>query len=176
MTWCRGRGLWSTRSWRPSAYCGVATTRSVEPHRLVHTGRRWYLVAWDRHREDWRTFRADRIKPDLTTGDRFKPRQPPAQDIAAYVSRAVSLNPYPYRARVILNAAAAEVAEKIPPTVGVLEAIDEGKCLLQTGAQSLDILAVWMAIIGVDFEIQEPLELVDRIREVAARFNRATAS
>ena len=140
----------------------------------MHTGRRWYLVAWDRDREDWRTFRVDRVDPELSTGARFTPRPPPAEDIGAYVSRAVSLAPYPYRAQVILNAPVAEVAERIPPTVGVIEALDENRCVLQTGSQSLDILAMWMGIIGVDFEVQEPAELVEQIRQVADRFNRAT--
>jgi predicted DNA-binding transcriptional regulator YafY len=153
---------------------GAATTRSVEPHRLVHTGRRWYLVAWDMDRQDWRTFRVDRIDPHLSTGARFAPRKPPADDIAAYVSRAVSTAPYPYRARVILSAPVAAVAEKVPPTVGVLQAIDDTRCTLEAGSQSLDVLAVWLALIGVDFEVQEPPELVDRIRQVAERFNRAT--
>jgi predicted DNA-binding transcriptional regulator YafY len=152
---------------------GVASTRSVEPHRLVHTGRRWYLVAWDRERQDWRTFRVDRVDPGLSTGSRFAPREPPAEDIAAYVLRAVSYTPYPYRARVILNAPVSEVVERVPPTVGVLEAIDENRCMLQTGSQSLNILAVWIGMIGVEFEVQEPTELVEQIREVAERFQRA---
>jgi predicted DNA-binding transcriptional regulator YafY len=153
---------------------GVVSTRSVEPHRLVHTGRRWYLVAWDRDRQDWRTFRVDRVDPGLATGSRFAPREPPAEDIAAYVLRAVSYTPYPYRARVILNAPVGDVVERVPPTVGVLEAIDENRCMLQTGSQSLNILAIWIGMIGVEFEVQEPAELVDQIREVAGRFQRAT--
>src|SRR5262249_28540990 len=74
-------------------HAGTATARSVEPHRLVNTCRRWYLVAWDRGREDWRTFRVDRIEPNLATGMRFTPREPPARDLAAYVSRGVWFAP-----------------------------------------------------------------------------------
>ena len=66
---------------------GTASARFVEPHRLVSTGRRWYLVAWDSDRKAWRTFRVDRMQPRLTTGPRFAPREPPARDLAAYVAR-----------------------------------------------------------------------------------------
>jgi len=155
---------------------GTATERAVEPHRLVHTGRRWYLVAWDVDRGDWRTFRVDRIDGELSTERRFIPREPPNADIAAYVSRAVSYLAYPYRARAILQAPVETVAERIPPTVGVLEALDEHTCVLEIGSNSLDMLAVWLGLIGVDFEVQEPEELLDTIRQVADRFSRARKS
>ena len=67
------------------------------------------------------------------------------------------------------------MAERVPPTIGVLEATDGG-CLLYTGAQSLDMLAVHLALIGVEFEVREPAELVDHIRRVADRLMRATVS
>ena len=155
---------------------GVSSLRSVEPHRLVHTGRRWYLVAWDRDRQDWRTFRVDRVDPGLSTGLRFAPREPPSGDIAAYVQRAVSYTPYPYRARVILNAPVIEVVDRVPPTVGALEALDEDRCVLQTGSQSLNILALWIGMIGVEFEVLEPAELAEYVREVAGRFGRAAGN
>jgi predicted DNA-binding transcriptional regulator YafY len=72
---------------RYSDHAGAASARSVEPHRLVNTGRRWYLVAWDSDREAWRTFRVDRIQPRIATGPRCAPRDPPARDLAAYVLR-----------------------------------------------------------------------------------------
>jgi predicted DNA-binding transcriptional regulator YafY len=153
----------------------VLSIRSVEPHRLVHTGYRWYLVAWDLSRKEWRTFRVDRIEPKLSTGLRFTPRQPPDGDFAAYVSKSVSYAPYAYRARVILHAPVEMVADRVPPTAGVLEAIDQRTCTLHTGANSLDMLAVFVALIGVDFEVREPPELVDQIRRLATRFSRATA-
>ncbi len=153
----------------------VPSVRSVEPHRLVHTGYRWYLVAWDPSRKDWRTFRVDRMEPKLSTGLRFTPRQPPDGDFAAYVSKSVSYAPYAYRARVTLHAPVEMVADRVPPTAGVLEAIDQRTCTLHTGANSLDTLSVFVALIGVDFEVREPPELVDQIRRLATRFSRATA-
>ena len=152
---------------------GKASRRMVEPHRLVHTGRRWYLVAWDADREDWRTFRVDRIDPPLSTDRRFAPRDPPAKDIAAYVSRAVSSARDRYQARVILHAPLAEVAGRVPHEAGTLEAIDEQTCLLLTGSDWLGGLAVYVADIGVDFEILEPPEFTTRVRELADRFGRA---
>jgi predicted DNA-binding transcriptional regulator YafY len=156
---------------------GELSDRAVEPHRLVHTGRRWYLLAWDTTRKDWRIFRVDRIepqpKPKLSTGARFSPRKPPEYDIAAYVARSVAYTPYPFRARVTLFASRETVAERIPPTMGVLEAVDEQTCALQTGSHSLDGLAVHLALIGVDFQVHEPPELVDHIRLLAERFARS---
>jgi len=89
------------------------TTREVEPHRLVHTPRRWYLVAWDLSRGDWRTFRVDRIqgKPG-PPGPRFTPRPLPTEDVAAYVSQSIASAPYRYHARILFHAPLAEVGLK----------------------------------------------------------------
>jgi predicted DNA-binding transcriptional regulator YafY len=140
----------------------------------VHTGRRWYLVAWDVGRQDWRTFRVDRIESRPSTDRRFVPRDPPEGDLVAYVSRALSAARDRYRARVILHAPLEAVAERVPPTVGALEAIDAHTCLLQTGSDWLGGLAVYIADIGVDFEVLDPPELIDRVRTLADRFGRAT--
>jgi predicted DNA-binding transcriptional regulator YafY len=152
---------------------GAVSMRDVEPHRLVHTGQRWYLAAWDLGRNDWRTFRVDRIAPKLTAGARFTPRKQPEGGYAAYVSRSISYAPYSFRARVTLHAPAEAMAERIPSWVGVLEAIDTKTCMLQTGAHSAETLAVYLSLIGVDFEVREPPELVDQIRKLAKRYRRA---
>jgi predicted DNA-binding transcriptional regulator YafY len=152
---------------------GKRSRRIVEPHRLVHTGRRWYLVAWDSGREDWRTFRVDRVERPLTGDRRFEPRDPPAEDITAYVARSVSSARDRYQARVVLHAPVAEVAERVPRSVGTLEPIDEHRCLLRTGADWLGGLAVYVADIGVDFEVLEPAEFADEVRALAERFARA---
>jgi predicted DNA-binding transcriptional regulator YafY len=154
---------------------GAASAREVEPHRLVHTGRRWYLAAWDVDRNNWRTFRVDRIGPKLSAGLRFAPREPPEGDFAAYVSRSVSYAPHPHRAQIILHASAEMAAERVPPAAGILEAVNEHTCVLHTGSSSLDTLSVYLALIGFDFEVSEPPELVDRVRWLAERFSRATS-
>ncbi|MGO9262515.1 MAG: helix-turn-helix transcriptional regulator [Bryobacteraceae bacterium] len=153
---------------------GAATTREVEPHRLVHTGRRWYLAAFDVGRNNWRTFRVDRIQPPLTTGLRFTSRQPPEGDFAAYVSRSVSYDRRP--AKVILHASVEQAAERVPPAAGTLEALDEHRCVLHTGDCSLDGLSVHLALLGFEFEVREPAELAERIRRLAARLSRACTS
>jgi predicted DNA-binding transcriptional regulator YafY len=125
-------------------------------------------------RTDWRTFRVDRIGSRPSTGARFAPRKPPHEDLAAYVSRAVSSAPYRYQARLTMHAPAEVVAERIPPTVGMLEPVDDHTCVLHTGADSVAGLAMGIAAIGIDFDVHEPPELVDHIRTLAARLGRAT--
>src|ERR671911_2045350 len=85
---------------------GVDSRREVEPHSLVNLGRRWYLVAWDRGRRDWRTFRVDCLAKPASTGVRLAQREPPAKDAAAYVAQSLSAAPYRYDARVTLHASA----------------------------------------------------------------------
>jgi predicted DNA-binding transcriptional regulator YafY len=153
---------------------GAPSMRSVEPHRLVHTGYRWYLAAWDLARKDWRTFRIDRIEGKLKTSTRFKPRKPPAGDFAVYVTKSLTQVPYPYRARVTLRAPVEALASRVPPSAGVLEAVDERSCILRTGSQSLEWLTVQLTMLGVDFEVHEPPELIAYIGELIARLGRAT--
>ncbi len=152
---------------------GLSSLRRVEPHRLVHSGQRWYLVAWDVGRKDWRTFRVDRIASRLRTGPRFRPRQLPHADVAAYVAQGVAYEQYPCRAKVVLHASAERLAEWLPATAGMLEAIDERRCILHTGSYSFEMLAGNLALLGVDFEVQEPQELVEQFHRIAARFERA---
>lgn len=153
---------------------GTFSSRAVEPHRLVYTGNRWYLVAWDTARKDWRTFRVDRMDAKLALGPRFAPRKAPDKDLAAYVSRSVSYSPYAHQARVVLHAPVAKIAAIIPPTAGLLEPIDENTCRLRTGAHSLEMLSVHLALTGVDFEVLDPPELVEHLRSLSRRFQRAT--
>jgi predicted DNA-binding transcriptional regulator YafY len=150
---------------------GTLSDRNAEPHRVVQAGYRWYLVARDVDRGDWRTFRVDRIAAVRRTGVRFVPRDPP--DPAAFVANSVSVAPYRYRVRVIVHAPAEVIAERIPPTVAVLEPAGPGRCLLLTGGNRLDWLAMHLALLGADFTVAEPPELVTLIRELAGRLSRA---
>jgi predicted DNA-binding transcriptional regulator YafY len=153
---------------------GSPSEREVEPHRLVHNGRRWYLAAWDAGRGNWRTFRVDRIQSKITTGARFTPRPAPDGDFAAYVARSVSYVPEKHQAKVRLHASVAAASERIPAGAGTLEAIDENTCLLQTGMSSLDSLSVYLALVGFEFVVLEPPDLIERVRWLAGRFSRAT--
>ncbi|HVV51059.1 MAG TPA: YafY family protein [Polyangia bacterium] len=156
-----------------SAKEGARTDRRVEPAGLVHTGWRWYLVAWDLARDDWRTFRVDRIAEPVTAGAAFFPRSPPEGGLAAYVARSVSLTPYPVRARVLLHAPIEEMARKVPPSSGSLESVGARSCLLHAGAPSLDALAVWMSLLGVEFEVRDPPEARAHLRKMGERALRA---
>jgi predicted DNA-binding transcriptional regulator YafY len=151
---------------------GAATARTVEPHRVVNTWRRWYLVAWDTARKDWRTFRVDRMERCATAaGARFAPREPPARDLATYVTQS-GINAR-CRARLKLFAPADVIALRLPPSFGLLEPIDEQSCLFETGASSYETLAMQLSLVGVDFEIIEPKELMEEVRRLAERYGRA---
>ncbi|MGZ8633159.1 MAG: helix-turn-helix transcriptional regulator [Solirubrobacteraceae bacterium] len=150
--------------------------RCVEPHTLVNLGRRWYLVAWDCDREDWRTFRVDRLEQLSPAGTRFAPRELPEADAAAYVAANLSGAPSRYQARVTLHVPAEQVPQRSLFTGSTVEPIDDRTCELRTSDDSLDWLAVRVATLGVDFEVHEPPELVERVRELAARLERATGA
>jgi predicted DNA-binding transcriptional regulator YafY len=155
---------------------GERRRRLVEPLRLVYTGRRWYLVAWDCGREAWRTFRVDRIAPPLAADRRFTPRRPPAADLAAWVASSISAVRDRYQAEVLLRAPASELERRVPRWLGTLEPAGEQTCILRATTDWLDGLAVHVAQIGVDFEVLGPPELGQRVAELAARFRRAARS
>ncbi|MFC4589416.1 helix-turn-helix transcriptional regulator [Sphaerisporangium corydalis] len=152
---------------------GTTGVRVVEPHRLVHARGRWYLVAWDRERDDWRTFRADRIRPRTPNGPRFTPREDPGGDVAAYVSRGLGAAPWRCRARVTVHAPAEAIAPRLPPPV-VVEALGEGSCVIDVGSDTPHMLAVYLGMLDADFEVTGPPELIDHLRHLAARYHRAT--
>ncbi|HKU40893.1 MAG TPA: YafY family protein [Polyangiales bacterium] len=156
---------YSDHSARPSR-------RWVEPHRLVHMDRRWYLVAWDKTRSDWRTFRVDRIQLPLETGAPFASRSSPDDDVGAYVSRSVSSVMYRYQVCVLFAASLEDVRARIPGSAGQLEAVDAGSCRLRTGGHTLDSVLIWLACTGFDFTIEEPSELADHLQFAAARLGR----
>ena len=147
------------------------TERRVEPHRLVQAGYRWYLVARDLERGEWRTYRVDRIEAPRLTGVRFVPRDPP--DAAAFVANAVTTAPYRYQAHVRIRASATAVAEVVPPTVGTIEPVDDGTCTLTSGSDSLDALAFHIGMIGYDFTVLWPPELAERMQLLARRLQQS---
>ena len=152
---------------------GIDSRREVEPHSLVNLGRRWYLVAWDRGREDWRTFRVDRLARLAAIGLRFTPRGLPAPDAAVYVERSITEAQHRYEARVTIHAPADEVAARVPAYWGTVEEKDARSCELRIGDDDLGWLAVRLAMIPVEFEVHEPPELVEHLRALAGRLGRA---
>lgn len=155
---------------------GEATQRRVEPYRVVNWGQRWYLVAWDLDRQDWRTFRVDRIQEHISRGAPFKPRELSDAEVETLVSRGVPHAARRYQARVVVHVAAATLNEKIGAWVGTVTAIDDVTCVLDTGADSLEMMAVYLGTLGVDFTVAEPLELIDHVRALSERYGRAVAA
>lgn len=146
-----------------TSHRGVELQRRVEPVRMVAAGPRWYLMAYDLGREDWRTFRLDRMQGVEATTFRFRAREHP--DPGEYVQSSVTASPYEYLARVRLHIPAQEARRRVPPQVARIEEDEtEGWCMLIAGADDLEWLALYLAPLRVEMEILEPAEL----REVAA--------
>ena len=156
-----------------TAHSGSVSRRSVEPYRLVNDRRRWYLVAWDTDRDDWRTFRADRISPRTPGGPRFTPRPlPPDREIAARVARGAAEAAWRYRARVIVHAPAAQVRARLPIPVEV-ESLGEDQCAFEPGSDNPELLALYLGLLGADFEVVDSPDLVAALRTLTGRYQRA---
>ncbi|GAA5197330.1 YafY family protein [Rugosimonospora acidiphila] len=149
---------------------GQHTDRHVEPHRLVSLGRRWYLVAYDLTRHGWRSFRADRLTTPHGTGTRFRPRELPAADAAEFVRTSLGNLPHPYRVEVLVDAPAAAVREKIGRW-STVEELDAEHCRVRMTADSLDWATMALGVLGADFRVLHPPELLEQIHDWGARFS-----
>ncbi|MEV0154082.1 YafY family protein [Micromonospora sp. NPDC050686] len=143
--------------------------RTTEPVRMVTTGRRWYLMAWDVDRAGWRTFRLDRMREVVTTTWRFRAREHP--DPAGYVQRSVAEAPYRYLARVRVHARPERVRELVPPQVGRIEDDRDGWCVLVVGGDDLEWLAGHVARLGFEAQVLEPAELRAAAARLAGRLS-----
>ncbi|WP_410661644.1 helix-turn-helix transcriptional regulator [Amycolatopsis sp. lyj-112] len=152
-----------------------APPRRAEPHHLVTWHGRWYLVAWDLDREDWRTFRADRITPRTPTGPRFSPRDLPAADVATFVANrfrgADSSGDWPCHGEVILDLPAATVSQYARD--GVVEELGPDRCRLVTGSWSWPGLAASIGRFDADIEVVGPPELKEAFARLARRYAKA---
>jgi predicted DNA-binding transcriptional regulator YafY len=158
-----------TVRFRYRANDGAETRRRAEPLRLVATGRRWYLVAYDLDRADWRIFRADRVRDAQATGGRATPRKPPATDLAAYVvERLYDLVPT-YRAVAVLTEPASRVAPRLGAAPGELTDLGDGRCRWHSHADTVDWLAFRLLGLGCAFTVEKPPELVAHLRVLADR-------
>ncbi len=150
---------------------GTATQRRLEPYQLVTTGRRWYLLAYDRDRQDWRSLRLDRMSDVRALGTTFVPRDAP--DAAAYVRRSISSSPYRYVARVRYQAPEDVVARHFPPASATIEPDGPDACIVTAGADDPERMVLYFATVGPDFEVLEPPEVVRAVAAVAQRLARA---
>ncbi|GAB2825321.1 YafY family protein [Actinoallomurus bryophytorum] len=136
---------------------GTTSTRRVDPYRLVYTGRRWYLVAHDVERQDWRTFRADRIIDATTTGEPTD--LPDAPDPAQMVNTGIALGPYPVRVTIRLAVPAEEALALVPPTVGVHRPDGDDATIIDIGGPDVDGLARYLLTLGRPLRILHPDEV-----------------
>jgi predicted DNA-binding transcriptional regulator YafY len=159
------------------AHDGTAGLRVTEPHRLVHTGRRWYLVAWDVDRADWRTFRVDRLEPRIPTGPAFTPRDLPGGDAADFLARGLGTATWRYRARVTVSAPAGRISARLPAAIPV-EPLDAQRCAVTVGSDDPVMLAAYLGMVDADFQVDPDtapelaaalLRLADRFRDAVAR-------
>jgi len=171
----------------------AAPARRVEPHHLVVQDGRWYLVAWDLDRDDWRTFRVDRLTPRLPTGPRFAPRELPGGDVRRFVAarfrgadvpggdvderasslRAAAGTVWPCEGEVVLDAPAATVAPFVDD--GVVEDLGPGRCRVGLGSWSWAALAARIGAFDADVASVRPRALADAFAMLAGRFERAAA-
>ena len=151
---------------------GNQTVRTVEPQRLVVWGSRWYLLAWDVDRDDWRTFRVDRITPKTPTGPRFKPRTLSDEEAASHVQRSAGSATWRYRARIRIYAPVDQVRALLPLAVDV-SPDGPDRCIIEAGSDTPHQLALYIGLLDTDFEILEPPDLARAFVRLAVRYHRA---
>ncbi len=158
---------------------GEEAHRLVRPHQLVSAGRRWYLVAWDVRRVDWRTFRIDRLKRPQLAGVRFTPLQLPAADAAAFVSESLRSLPLSHETMVVVNRPYDEVRDAVRWFDVDVEPLDRHSCAVRLRADSVEWLVTAIAMVAVRFEVRVSVdasaELTGRIADLGDRLGRSTA-
>lgn len=148
---------------------GSEMRREVEPYSLVRAGARWYLVGWDVMREDWRSFRVDRLVPKIPTGPRFTPRELPAGGAAAFISKGIERAFSQVHARILLHASIETIAPMVDAEWGTLESDGDDTCIVALAGTSLPSVARWLAAFDTDFTVLEPPELRDECINLADR-------
>jgi predicted DNA-binding transcriptional regulator YafY len=152
---------------------GDPANRHVEPHRLVSLGRRWYLVAYDLRRDDWRSFRLDRLSDTRATGMRFKPRELPAKDAAAFVRAGIEQQQTVHTVEALVRAPAEAVRQKIGQWSRV-EDVDESSCRITMSVDQFEWPALALGMVGAEFQVLGPPAMIEYVRDWAGRFGRAT--
>ncbi|MCU1578758.1 MAG: DNA-binding transcriptional regulator [Rhodoglobus sp.] len=148
-------------------------TRLVEAYRLVSWLQRWYLVGRDPVAGEWQTFRVDWLELRMPTRRAFQPVPLPGGDYTDFVLRDVASTGWVVHARITVFAPAAEVLSRINAAVGIVESVDDETCVLVTGGDSLEIIAVYIGMLGLDFAVTEPPGLVEHLAVLGQRYARA---
>lgn len=147
----------------------------LEPYHLVAWQRRWYLVARDPRTEVWAPYRVDWMRVKTPGGRRFVPADFPG-DLTEFVVREVARTGWAVHARIRVDAEPDEVLNRINPAVGTVEAHPDGGSVLVTGGDSMEVVAVWISMLGMPFQVDQPAELVEHVRELARRYAAAVPS
>ncbi|MEU5409366.1 helix-turn-helix transcriptional regulator [Nocardia asteroides] len=169
---CRGE---ERLSFTYTAADGRTSTREVEPHRLVSLGRRWYLVAYDLTRHDWRTFRVDRLSASRTTGIRFRPRELPAPDAAEFVRAGIGSRRTGYTVTAEIDAPALDVHARVGRWCHIT-ALPDDRTHIEMSVDNLDWPILLLGKVDADFQVLGPPELRARLAEWGSRFTTSTAT
>ena len=145
----------------------------IEPYHLVGWQRRWYLVGRDPATGGWAPYRVDWLRLRTPGGRRFAPQSFPG-DLTEFVVREVARTGWAVHTRISVHAPAEEVLARINPAVGTVQAVSDTESVLVTGGDSVEVVAVWIGMLGLDFSVSDPPALVDHLRVLSARYARAT--
>jgi len=155
---------------------GRSVRHQVEPYRLVSWQRRWWVVARDPATDTWAPYRLDLMELRRPGGRRFTKQPLPGEDYTAFVLREVAFSGWTVHARIAVDAPAEQVVARINPAVGVVETVDDEHCVLVTGADSVEMIAVYIGLLGLPFHVTAPPELVEQVRAVGERYREAVPS
>lgn len=145
--------------------------RRVEPHHLVTSLGRWYLLGWDLDRDDWRLYSIDRVRLRTPNGPRFTPRSIPGKNVDEFVSarfKGSEVNEWSCRGTVILHLPASDVLPFAGD--GTVTALDERRCTLEAGSWSWGSLAASFGRFEVPMEVVSPRELTAAFAALADRY------
>ncbi|MBF6217222.1 WYL domain-containing protein [Nocardia abscessus] len=158
------------------AEAGAGSSVEIEPYRLINWQRRWYLVAYSLADHSWRAIALAAVLRAEPSSRRFAARSLPDDDLVAFVMRHIATTGWKVQARVTVLAPAETVVARINPAVGVVEAVDADTCVLYTGADALETIAIYLSMLMMDFRVDGPPELVAHIRTLGRRYTAAVAN
>lgn len=152
---------------------GTASSREVEPVQLARYGQRWYLVAYDLDRHDWRTFRLDRVTEPVGTGVPFRRRRLPARDVPTFLQQRLGGTHPTYRVVAEVEAPADVVVGRIGRWSSVTP-LGRDRCRIEMDADVLDWPALALGMVGAPFHVIGPPEFVAHVQDWGRRFTAAT--
>ncbi|MBM7848092.1 WYL domain-containing protein [Arthrobacter roseus] len=152
-----------------SAHGHTQPAQILEPHQVIQNDYLWYLVAWNQDAGEWQTLRIDRIGTYSPTTRHFVPRQPPGIDMAQYTANSIATAPYAYRVEAVFKAPASDVAQRFPIDAVYVEPLDEHSCVVHTGADTYETVAVYLLAADIPFFIRSPEAMRLKMKESGHR-------